>query len=145
MDERLMKKLIFLAVLLSTTNSFADELHDFDEIKAAVITGKTIHIAIDFTKCSTPNKKMAQSVFVGVFTPDALMVVNDHVSTSLTHFTLNNPGFLGKPVYEFARYTITYKNDVNLTTQVLDAINYKPLSEVVSFGCKIESGAKIYI
>ncbi|STX30036.1 VirK protein [Legionella beliardensis] len=139
-----MKKLILVAALLSAANSFADELHNFDEIKAAVITGKTIHIAIDFSKCSTPNKDLTQSMIVGVFTPNAIAVVADYMATSLTHFTLNNPQAPGKPIYEFVRYTITNKNYVNLTTQALDAVNYTPVADSFSFNCEIESGAKIY-
>lgn len=140
-----MKKLILLASLLITTNSFADELHNFNEIKAAVIIGKTIHIAIDFSKCAAPNKANAQSMNVGIFTPSAIQVANDHIATSLTHFTLNNPGFPDKPIYEFVRYTITGDDNVNLTAHVLDAVNYISLSNRISFNCKIDSGAKIYV
>jgi hypothetical protein len=139
-----MKKFILLASLLITTNSFADELHNFNEIKAAIITGKTIHIAIDFSKCSTSNNTTAQSMEVGVFTPSAIHVANDHIATSLTHFTLNNPSFPEKPIYEFVRYTITGDDNVNLIVHVLDAVNYTSVSDKVSFNCKIGSSAKIY-
>jgi hypothetical protein len=139
-----MKKLILLTSLLSATNCFANALHNFDEIKTAVITGKTIHIVIDFSKCSMPSKQMTRSVVIGAFTPNAIQIVNDHIATSLTHFTLTNPSFPEKPVYEYIKYTITDKNNVNVTHQVLDAANYTSLSNISSFNCKIESGAQIY-
>ena len=138
-----MKKLALLASLLISTNSIAGELHNFNEVKTAIVTGKTIHIAINFSRCSASNKGMTQSMSIGVFTPNAI-AITDHIATSLTHFTLDNPSFPGKPVYEFVRYTITGDNNVNLTDQVLDAVNYTPISDKVSFNCKLETGAKIF-
>jgi hypothetical protein len=140
-----MKKLFLLASLLLTSTSFANELHHYNDVKAAVITGKTIHIAVDLSSCIASSKEMAQSTSIGVFTPNAIQVNNNHIATSLTHFTLNNPNFPGKPVYEFVRYTITEDNNVNLTDQVLDAVNYAPLSPKISFNCKIDTSAKIYV
>lgn len=134
-----MKKLALLVSFLISTNSVAGELHNFNEVKTAIVSGKTIHIAIDFSKCSASNKGIAQSMSIGVFTPTAI-VVTDHIATSLTHFTLNN----GKPVYEFVRYTITDDNNVNVTNQVLDAVNYTPIADKSAFNCKLETGAKIF-
>lgn len=139
-----MKRYIPSVFLLMISNCFADELHNYNETKLAVITGKTIHITIDFEKCATTNKKISRSMIVGVFTPNEIQIVNDNIATSFMHFTLNNPAFPGKAVYEFVRYTITGNNDVNLTAQALDATNYKPVSDTISFNCKIESGARIY-
>jgi hypothetical protein len=138
-----MKKLILFTSLLISTNVFADELHNFDQIKAAVLTGKTIHIAIDFSKCC-PQNKVAEQMSIGIFTPNTLQVTNHTIATSLTHLTLNNPRFPDKPVYEFARYTITADNQVNLMVQVLDATNYTPLTNKFSLNCKIDTDAKIY-
>lgn len=138
-----MRKLFLLTSLLISTNSFSDELHNFNELKSAVMTGKTIRVAVDFLKCSSANKG-DEPVSIGVFTPNAIHVANDHVAASLTHFTLNDPSFPGKPVYEFVSYTIADDNNLNLTDQVLDAVNYTPLSDKFSFNCKIDSGVKIY-
>lgn len=138
-----MKYLALLASLLISTNSIAIELHNFNEIKAAIITGKTIHIVIDFSKCSASNKEITPSMGIGVFTPNTI-AITDHIATSLTHFTLNNPSAPGKPVYEFVRYTVTDDNNVALTGQVLDAVNYTPISDKFSFNCRLEAGVKIF-
>ena len=138
-----MKKLVLLAALLISTNCFSNELHNFEQIKAAVLTGQTIHIVVDFSKCSSSHKALAESVSIGVFTPNAMQVINDHIVTSLTHFTLDNPSFPGKAIYEFVKYTIT-DNKINLTSQALDAINYMPLSNKFSFTCAIDESVKIY-
>lgn len=139
-----MKKFILLASLLITTNCFAGVLYNYNKIKAAVISGKAIHIVIDFSKCSSPKNESTQAMSViAVYAPNSLLVMNDHIATSLTHFTLNNPSFPGKPIYEFVRYTISDNNTVNVTEQILDA-NYTPLLHDFSFTCKLNSGAKIY-
>lgn len=134
-----MKKLTLLVSFLISTNSIAGELHNFNEIKTAIVTGKTINIAVDFSKCTASNKGVAPSITIGVFTPNSI-VVTDRIATSLTHFTLNNE----KPVYEFVRYTITDDNSVNVTEEVLDAVKYTPTSDKISFNCKLETAAKIF-
>lgn len=140
-----MKKWVFLASLLMASNSFADELYNFHEIKTAIITGKTPHIVVDFAKCSTMSKNNLQSIMVGGFTPNAIHVSDDHIATSLTHFTLNNPSFPQKPVYEFVRYTIKSDNNVNIAIQILDPVSYKSLSDTLSVDCKLNTSVKVYI
>ena len=139
-----MKKLVLISFLFIATNSFAGELHNFSEIKSAVTTGKSIHIATDFVKCSTSKKEALLSAHVGVFTPNEIQVIDTHIATSFMHFTLNNPSFPDVPVYEFVRYTITDDNNLNLSYQALDARNYAPLTKKASFNCKIDMGVKIY-
>jgi len=140
-----MKKIILFVSLLVSSNCFADELSNFDQIKTAVITGKTIHMVIDFLKCSALNKSIKSSIMVGVFTPNTIDVTDDHITTSLTHFTFDNPRFPGKAIYEFVKYTITDNNNISVTDQELDAVTYQPISNIFSFNCKISSGAKVYV
>lgn len=141
-----MKKVVLLSLLFFTTHTFADELSNFERVKAAVTTGKSIRIAIDFAKCVTNNKSFAQDKSnIAIFTPNEIVVDNhDRIVTSLMHFTLNNSNFPSKPVYQFVRYTLTADNNVNLAYQILDATNYARLADVVNVDCKINSGVKIY-
>lgn len=135
-----MKQLILTALLIST-NVFAGALHNFQQIKEAVITGKAIHIAIDFAKCTSQQNFPCMNV--GVFTPNAMQVMDNTILTSMTHFTLNNRRFSKKPVYEFLSYKITAEN-VKLTYRVLDATNYNSLAPKLTLNCRIDSAAKIY-
>lgn len=139
-----MKKRILLPFLFLATNSFADELHNFAEVKSAIMMGKSIHIVTDFTKCSSSKKEAFQSTLIGVFTPNEIQIVNTHIVTSFMHFTLNNPSFPNVSIYEFVRYNITNDNNLNLSYQALDARNYSPLAEKASFNCKIDDAVKIY-
>lgn len=137
-----MKKIIFLITLLASTNSIANELRNFNAIKAAAKTGKNIHIIIDFEKCSSPNN--IQISTTAVFTPDAMLIANNRIITSLMHFTLNNPTYPGKPVYEFVKYTIADDNTVQVISQTLDAVNYAPLGNINTFNCSVDSSAQFY-
>ncbi|TAK73968.1 MAG: hypothetical protein EPO11_07650 [Gammaproteobacteria bacterium] len=141
-----MKKLIF-AFLFLATNSFALELHTYDQINAAVSTGKSIHILIHYSQCTAPSAKPEQSGSSSVFTPNEMSINNDngYIAASLMHFTLNNPDFLGKPIYEFSRYTLLNNNSVSLSSQVLDAVTYSPLTNKVTYNCQLNTGAKVYI
>ncbi len=141
-----MRKLLLLSLLLMVTNTFADELHNFDQVKSAVTTGKSIRIAIDFSKCSTEKNSLLQDINnMGVFTPNEIVIDKfGRISTSLMHFTLNDQIFPAKPVYQFLRYTMTSDNNVNLSFQVLDATNYSSLTDKVSFDCKLDAAAKVY-
>ncbi len=138
-----MKKLLVAPFLFFATTSFSGELHNFAEVKSAVITGKQIHIATDFTKCTSSNKNGAYGM-VGIYAPTELQALDTRIVTSFMHFTLNNPGFLDKPVYQFVKYTISDDNNLTLSFQVLDARNYSPLSEKKSYVCKLDDGVKIY-
>jgi hypothetical protein len=141
------KSLLLLTSLLITTNSFAAELYYFDDIKKAVMTGKNIHIAIDFSKCTsssmTAQFAYTQSMNMAVFTPDAILASDTRIATSLKHFTMDNPR-IRRPVYEYVRYTISNNNTVSLTGQVLDAATYTPLSALSYTSCELGTAAKIY-
>jgi hypothetical protein len=140
-----MKKLALIVSLLVSTASTAAELQNYTEVKNAVIAGKRISTVFDFEKCTSANKEMVRSAPVGVFMPNALAVtVTGTIATSFNHFTLNNPGFPQKPVYEFIRLGINEDNSVNLDVQVLDAATYKAISGKSAYKCQLQTGVKIY-
>lgn len=139
-----MKKRSLLFLLLAATNSFADTLHNFSEVKSAIIRGKAIHIITELEKCASSQKETSQVTWVGAFTPNEIQIVDTHIATSFMHFTLNNPRFPDASIYEFVRYKFADDNTLNLSYQVLDAHNYSPLTEKKNFICKIDVGVKIY-
>jgi len=135
---------IALLAMLCISPTFASELSDFDEIRSVVLKGNSIHIVTDFAKCEAEFEKAKPLTIKGAFKPDTVMISQDNILSSFTHFTLNNPHFPEKPVYEFVVYQITKENKVNITSQVLDATNYKPLRKKSTFTCKISEGTKIF-
>jgi hypothetical protein len=140
-----MKKFILLSSLVLATPSFADQLQSYDEITAALTTGKSIHVVTDFAQCSTANKAAVKTMSMAIFTPNEIGIMSDHVAMSLNHFTINDPYFPGKSVYEFVRYTITPDNNMNVSLQVLDAVTYASLMDKISYNCKINTATKIYL
>lgn len=143
-----MKKLTLslLSLLALSVNSYALELHSFNAVKSAVLSGQTLHIAVDLNRCeATSLAAVNQTTWAGIYTPNIVAVVFDRIVTSVQHFTLDNPAFPDKPVYEFGKYSMTTDGNVNLTIQVLDATSYKPLSDKITLDCKMGSGAHIFI
>lgn len=137
-----MKKLVLLASLLASTFAFSQELINFEEVKTAITGGKKIHLTIDMLKCTW--NKPPVDVMTFALTPNEFGIVNDMIFIANTHFTLENPAFLNRPIYEFHKYIITPDNQLTLTAQVLDAISFKPLAEKKIIRCDINTGAKIY-
>lgn len=140
-----MRYIILFSGLLFATFGFANTLHDYNDITSALISGKSLHIVTDFAQCNASNKLGSEIRSIAIFTPNEIGITNDHIVTALTHFTVNDPYFPGKPVYEFARYTITPDNNMNVSLQVFDAATYALLKDKVSFNCKVGQSTKIYI
>lgn len=139
-----MKKIILCSLLLTSAPGFADTLHNFNDVKAAVMTGKSIHIVVDFTKCGVAANSLTAKMGVGIFTPNEISVTDNHIASSLTHFTMSNPAYPGKPVNEHVRYTIMDDNSVSIKSQALAANSYEPLETASTVSCKIDEGVTIY-
>jgi len=138
-----MKKLFLITALFISTHTFADELPNYDAIKTAVLSGKTIHITVNFAKCQTP-KQSQNLTNVGIFTPNEIMLLSDEMATSFNHFTMNNPAFPNRAVNEFATYRITSDNTLNLTYQLIDPQNYTILGDKMEVQCALGKGAKVF-
>lgn len=139
-----MKKILALSLIFAASNCIANELTNFEQIKSAVTTGKTVHITINFKQCTNPTKNISQPMMIGIFTPDKITVTDTHIATAFMHFTLNDPKYPDQPFYEYARYTINTNNEVNLSMQTIYAPNFSLVGKKISFNCKIGDGAKFY-
>jgi hypothetical protein len=140
-----MKKLILFFLLFITPYSFAEELHNYNDIRTSIINGKKIRIVMELSQCSNSNNLAHSTMNIGVFTPNAMQVTNDHIVTSFIHFTLNNPKFAGTPVYEYVTYTLYTDNNMKVTEQVLEPALHSPITDLYSFKCKLDAGVKIYL
>jgi hypothetical protein len=138
-----MKKSITLATALFAMNCHATELHHFVDIQSAATAGKSIHIAVHLAKCTTTKKEYAPEL-IGVFTPREMIVMHEKIATSFTHFTLNAPGLQNIPVYQHVRNIFTADDMLTLTSINLDARNYAPLSDEVTYQCKLDAGVKVF-
>ena len=139
-----MKNFFLPALLLISNFCYSQELLNFNQIKTALLSGNSIHINIDFLKCTGPSQKTFSTSYIGLFTPNQIMIGSDGtINTSFKFFTLDNPNFPRTPIYEYVTYSIKDNNSLQLTTEVLNA-EHHPLTEMFSFTCEIGKGAKIY-
>jgi hypothetical protein len=140
-----MKKLLLLPLLFLINNSYADELHHFDQIKSAVTSGKSIRIGIDFPQCEASKNNIIKAQYnFGIFTPNEMSVGEGRIIGSVMHFTLNDPRVPEKAVYEYIRVRIMSDNHVHVSFHILDAVNYFPVADKMLLECIIGKGAKIY-
>lgn len=140
-----MKKLLLLSSLcVLSTAGFAGELNDYEAIKNALTNGQSVRLVTNFAQCTTLSPTVLKTMMVGIFTPNEIGFTDNHIATSMTHFTMNDPFFPNKPVFEFARYTITPDNNISVSLQVLEAPTYIQLMDKISFNCKINEAVKVY-
>ena len=142
-----MKRLLCLTTLLFASHCYADQLHNYEQIKSAIAEGKNIRIFVDYSKCTSSSKQKGMPNYSGAYTPNEITINNDagYIAASILHFTMNHPQFPSKSVYEFLRYTISSDNSILLTETVVNPVDYSPLSAKFSLNCKIDDGTKIFV
>jgi hypothetical protein len=139
-----MKLFLCLFSLLFASSCFSEQLHDFNQIKTAVTDGKLIRILIDYTKCSSA-KEVVVPNNAAVFTPNAMaMTADNRIGSYILYFTMKDPRYPNKPVYQYGRYLIASDNSVKVIFSVLNAADYSTLVGDDSLDCKIDEGAKIF-
>lgn len=139
-----MKRIVLLSLIFLNSHCIANELHNFEQIKSAAMSGKTIHISVDFKQCSSAGKDSSAPTVVGIFTPDKITVTDTQIATAFTHFTLNNPKYPDQPFYEYVRYTINDGNNVYIALQTIYAPNFSLVGKKQLFNCEVGLGAKFY-
>lgn len=141
-----MKNLILFITLLFTSTCYAEQLHNYDQIKSAVDEGKLIRIFVNYTKCTPAS--LAQKM-VGnhdaVYTPNAIAITNEgDIVSYILYFTMNDGRYPSKAIYQYGKYSISNNNTLVLTFTSLNAIDYSPLGNSESLTCKIDDGVKIF-
>lgn len=147
----MMRKFIIFATLLLTSNSFAEQLHNYDQIKSVVTEGKLIRMLVDYTKCTPLSTSLSFSKKIvgndaAVFTPNAMAITNDgDIASYILYFTMNDGHYPSRPVYQYGTYLISKNNTLILTFTSLNAVDYSPLGSSVSINCKIDDGVKVFL
>jgi hypothetical protein len=144
-----MKKFIYFATLFLTSSSFAEQLHNFDQIKTAVSQGKLIRILVDYEKCTALTAfSVAKTIgnHYAVFTPNAMAIDNEgSIGAYVLYFTLKDPHYPAKPVYQHGNYVLSKDNMLAITFTTLNAADYTPLGTSVTVNCKIDDSAKVFV
>lgn len=139
-----MKQYLFLSMLLTTT-AFAEQLHNYDQIKSTIEKGREIRLYIDYTKCVLPSKNLTLPNNSATYTPNAMAInTAGEIGSYLLYFTMNDPHYLNKPVYQFFKFVISPNNILTMTSSVLNAADYSFLQDEGTVKCNIDNGVNIF-
>jgi hypothetical protein len=142
-----MQKKILVAALVSTVlaaNASAAQLPDYTAVQTALLNGKSIHYVVDFTKCKTTSPEAKALTNAAVFEPNEMILAPDHIATSLNHFTLDDPSYPDKPIYEFIKYTLDKDGTLLLGVQDLNAVDFSMLGNGYTVTCKMNDGLNVF-
>lgn len=141
----IMKKIICFITLFLASTGFAEQLHNYDQIKTAVSKGKLIRILVDYEKCTALSTQKIVGNHYAVFTPNAIAISNDgNIGTYILYFTLNDPHYPSKAVYQHGNYVISKDNSLAITFTTLNAADYTQLGNSVTINCKIDDSVKVF-
>lgn len=144
MKSTVLKSFFCIFILIYSSFGIAEQLHDFNQVKSAVAEGKLIRILVDYTKCSSAKEFVANNA--AIFTPNAMaMSVDGTIGSYILYFTMKDPRYPGKGVFQYGRYILSNENTVKLIFRTLNAADYTPLDKEESMTCKIDDGAQIFI
>lgn len=132
-----MLKKIFL-LLIFTPSVFATILLSYGDVVNAIQMGKKINVVLQLSQC-TPKLPLSSS-----YAPNSVMITDDHLAFSDSHFTLKNPDFLNQPVIEYVHYQLAKNSDFTLDTTILDAGSYAPKAQYPKVTCQINQGVKFF-
>jgi hypothetical protein len=141
-----MKKFICFMALFLASNSFAIQLHNVEQMKAAVMEGKPIRMVVDYSRCAdlTASKLVANNH--AIYTPDVVKITRDgNLETAILYFTLNDPHHPAKAVYQYLRYAFSGENTLLLTFTTLNAADYALLDGSGSMQCKLDESVNVYV
>lgn len=141
-----MKKSLLITTLFLSAQTFAGTLPSYDLVKATILEGKSVRIVVNFKACAhAEQKQIVPSLNIGLYTPNEMMIdINGNILASLDHFTLNDPHFNNKPVYQHVRYKLDANGTLTLTSQTLDALTYQTLSPIHEYKCQIPDSVTFY-
>lgn len=140
-----MKKILYLLPLSMAANCFAGQLHNYDQIINAVSKGKYVRLFMNYQKCTLQKGLNKVPNHFAVFTPNAMAVDDEgNIGTYLLYFTMNDPQYPSKPVYQYIKFKISTNNNLQMTLADLNPADYSPLGFEQTINCKIDEGVLIY-
>lgn len=135
------KAAIFSALALCGTVASANGINQFETLKNTYKQSHNIRFAIHFEQCENLSSKEHFLKNTAIYTPNEVLISDNYFTTSLDHFTKDNPLFPSVPVIEHIRFL--FKNDgyLYLSTEILNPVDYSSMSEVYSVRCMLNDKA----
>ena len=137
-----MKKMILLALVVLSSVVRAEQLTTFMDIVDAISQGKKVTLVMNIQECSS--QKLPLNSITASVQPDAFLIIdNNRITTSIKHFTLDNPIARGNPIFEFVKYNINSDGNISIKNTVMDATNFKQLA-TYQLDCSLNKGFKVF-
>lgn len=141
----LMKKFISYIALFISSSSFAAQLHNYEQIVNAVSNGKFIRLVMNYQKCIIAKGVRTIPNNYAVYTPNAMAIDTEgSIGTYLLYFTMNDPSFPSKPVYQYVKFIISKDDNLQMILKDLNPNDYSPLGFEQTLNCKIDDGVTVY-
>lgn len=143
-----MKLSFWLFILLFTSTCFAEELHDYNAVKVAVLKGQLVRILVDYNQCTISGPKGLVPNNAAVFTPNGMaLMANDKIGAYILYFTMRDHMHPGQAVYQYGTYILSNDNTLRIIFTVLNAADYKEFDEKekVVVDCKMNDGVHIFV
>lgn len=139
-------KLISLCIFsLITLELFAaKQLNNFAEVQDAVLSGSSINLVTELGLCKTNSHVLDKDSFVSVKLDKIKLTQNKKLTASSLHYTLNNPRYKNKPVYEHMVYKVFADGYAVLTySPILDNPSQQP-EFITTIHCQLNNGIKLF-
>ncbi|MCE0723442.1 VirK family protein [Legionella resiliens] len=137
-----MKRMILSALFALSSVVHAEQLTTFTDMADAISQGKKITLVMSIQECSS--QKMPSSSLIGTAQPDAFLIIdNNRITTSISHFTLDSSIARGNPTFEFVKYSINADGSVSIKNTIMNAINYQQLASH-QIDCTLNKGFKVF-
>lgn len=138
---------VLLIAITSTGTAFAMDgntsLKDYDAIKEALLSGHTVSVVTDFSKCKgSPQTNMTGGTSVNSFLVLAdPKTESEHIAFSDYHQRLNDKH--ATPQVDFIRYNVTKDNNVLVLMSMYPA-TARTSTSPRSYTCPINSSSKFF-
>lgn len=135
------KKIIISASILCSLVSQAAELKTFKSLASAVSKGTKMAFVLNLDNCTSDTS--LHDLQVSTRPKSFMLIGNEKVVASSEHFTLDEPGLVGRPILDFAKYTITTDGSMELRVTVMDARNYQAFARH-QVSCQLGKGFRVF-
>lgn len=139
----MIRKLFILALVMTSSSLSASQLNDYGAIAFAIAEGSGLRVVFDMSHCQTDYPMKIEAVG-SITVKDAMVIKNKYITFSNLHFTLNEPRFKGKAVYESSKFILNTDNQMSLDISVLDAKTFDELGEQTHISCPLNQGVHFY-
>lgn len=139
----MVKKIVILAAVFSSSVTEAKNLVSYEEITHAVSNGQGIRVVVNSNKCKS-NFPLPTEI-IGSYKPNSVMIVkNKYITFADLHFTAHHPVQQGLAAYESNKYKLNPDNSFSLLIEMLNPATFEPLGNNYEVNCELNEGVLFF-